>query len=155
MCISKIGRMTHVLQWNRPLLVHMMACRLFEAKPFSEPMRNRNKTILTQENWFEIVVWVEEAILYLPTRVVNGVHLSHFSGPLFTLAVRRLTARSREVSKPRDPGWDLSYSCEICHALRQHGCRGASQISKRYYYYNPQSRGSETSRDLAVIRLIA
>ena len=54
-------------------------------------------------------------------------------------AVRRLTARSREVLQ----------------VPRQRCCRGACQISERYDHCNIQSRGFETSRDLAVRRLTA
>ena len=70
-------------------------------------------------------------------------------------AARRLTARSRKVSKPRESGLDTSSHSEIWQAPRQQRCRDACQISKRYYHYNTESRGSETWRDLAVIRLIA
>ena len=63
------------------------------------------------------------------------------------LTVRRLTARSREVSKPRDSCLDFSNRSEIWKPSRQ--------ISERYDHYNTQSRGFETSRDLAVRRLTA
>ena len=70
-------------------------------------------------------------------------------------AVRRLTARSREVSKPRDSGLNFSNRSEIWQVPRQRCCRGACQISERYDNCNIQSRGFETSRDLAVRRLTA
>ena len=69
------------------------------------------------------------------------------------LAVRRLTARSREVSKPRDLGLDFFNHFEIGQAPRQQCRRDAWQISEWYDHYNIQSRGFETSRDLAVSRL--
>ena len=67
----------------------------------------------------------------------------------------RLTARSREVSKPRD--WDLEFSnrSEIWIAHRQQCCRDACQMSGGCDDYNIQSRGFEASRDLAVRRLTA
>ena len=68
-------------------------------------------------------------------------------------AVRRLTTRSREVSKPRDSGLDFSNRSEIWPALRQQRCWDAYQISERYDHYNTQSRGFEISRGLAVRHL--
>ena len=70
-------------------------------------------------------------------------------------AVRRLTARSREVSKPRDSCLDYSNRSEIWQASRQQCCRDACQIWEQCHHYNTQSRGFETSRDLAVRRLTA
>ena len=61
-------------------------------------------------------------------------------------AVRRLTARSRKVSKQRDSGLNFSNRSEIWQVPRQRCCRGACQISERYDHCNIQSRGFETSR---------
>ena len=61
---------------------------------------------------------------------------------------RRLFVRSREVSKPRDLYLELSDRSEIWQALRQHCCRCACQISKRYDNLKYRSRGFETLRDL-------
>ena len=66
---------------------------------------------------------------------------------------RRLSVRSRKVSKPRDLYLKLSDRSEIWQALRQHCCRCACQISKRYDNLKYQSRGFETSRDLTKRRL--
>ena len=66
---------------------------------------------------------------------------------------RRLFVRSREVSKPRDLYLKLSDRSEIWQALRQHCCRCACQISKRYDNLKYQSRGYETSWDLTKRRL--
>ena len=66
------------------------------------------------------------------------------------LADGRLTARSREVTKPRDSGLDFSNRSAIRRAHRQQSCRYACQISEQYDHYNIQSRGSETSWELAV-----
>ena len=65
-------------------------------------------------------------------------------------SLRRLTAKSREVSRPR--GWVLWGSCrfEIWRASRQRCCRGACQISERLEKFKSESRGFKTSRDLAV-----
>ena len=70
-------------------------------------------------------------------------------------AVRRLTAKSREVSKPRDWMLQWSYRSEIWQAPRQQRCRGTCQISERLEKSKPESRGFEASRDLAVRRLTA
>ena len=51
---------------------------------------------------------------------------------LYSLSCKTSTARSREVSKPRDSGFDFSNCSEIWQASRQHRCRDASQIRERY-----------------------
>ena len=66
---------------------------------------------------------------------------------------RRLSVRSRKVSKPRDLYLELSDHSEILQALRQQCCRCACQISKRYDNLKYQSRGFETLRDLTKRRL--
>ena len=66
---------------------------------------------------------------------------------------RRLSVRSRKVSKPRDLYLKLSDRSEIWQALRQQCCRCACQISKRYDNLKYQSRGFETLRDLMKRRL--
>ena len=63
-------------------------------------------------------------------------------------AKRRLFVRSREVSKPRDWYFKLSYRFEIWQAHRQQCCRSACQISERLDNSKYKSRGFETSRDL-------
>ena len=66
---------------------------------------------------------------------------------------RRLSVRSRKVSKPRDLYLELSDRSEIWQALRQQCCRCACQISKRYDNLKYQSRGFETIRDLTKRRI--
>ena len=66
---------------------------------------------------------------------------------------RRLSVRSRKVSKPRDLYLELSDRSEIWQALRQHCCRCACQISNRYDNLKYQSRGFEPLRDLTERRL--
>ena len=66
---------------------------------------------------------------------------------------RRLSVRSRKVSKPRDLYLELSDRSEIWQALRQHCCRCACQIPKRYDNLKYQSRGFESLRDLTERRL--
>ena len=66
---------------------------------------------------------------------------------------RRLSLRSRKVSKLRDLYSELSDRSEIWQALRQQCCRCACRISKRYDNLKYQSRGFETSRDLTIRRL--
>ena len=70
-------------------------------------------------------------------------------------AVRRLTAKSRKFSKPRDWMLQWSYRSEIWQAPRQQRCRGTCQILERLEKFKPESRGFETSRDLAVRRFTA
>ena len=57
----------------------------------------------------------------------------------------RLTARFRQISKPRDSGLDLFNHSDIWQVVRQQDCRDAGQISERYDHYNIQSRGFKTS----------
>ena len=66
---------------------------------------------------------------------------------------RRLSVRSRKVSKPRDLYLELSDHSEIWQALWQQCCRCACQISKRYDNLKYQSRGFETLRDLTKRRI--
>ena len=66
---------------------------------------------------------------------------------------RRLSVRSRKVSKPRDLYLELSDRSDIWQSLRQQCCRCACQISKRYDNLKSQSRGFETLRDLTKRRL--
>ena len=66
---------------------------------------------------------------------------------------RRLSVRSRKVSKPRDLYLELSDRSAIWQALRQQCCRCACQILKRYDNLKYQSRGFETLRDLTKRRL--
>ena len=66
---------------------------------------------------------------------------------------RRLIVRSREVSKPRDWYFKLSYRFEIWQAHRQHCCRSACQISERSDISKYKSRSFETLRDLTERRL--
>ena len=76
-------------------------------------------------------------------------HILIFALGLYSLSGKSLTARSREVSKPRDSSLDFSNRSEIWR------CRDACQISEDYDHYKIQSRSFETSRDLAVRRLTA
>ena len=66
---------------------------------------------------------------------------------------RRLSVRSREVSKPRDLYLELFDRSEIWQALRQQCCRCACQIAMRYNNLKYRSRGFETLRDLTERRL--
>ena len=66
---------------------------------------------------------------------------------------RRLSVRSRKVSKPQDLYLELSDRFEIWQALRQQCCWCACHISKRYDNFKYQSRGFETLRDLTERRL--
>ena len=72
----------------------------------------------------------------------------------FQYWIKRVIVRCRDVSKPRDRQFKLSYRCEIWLARRQQCCRGACQISERSDYSKYKSRGIETSRDLTIRRLI-
>ena len=60
--------------------------------------------------------------------------------------VRRLTARSRETSKPQDSGLDFSNRSEIWQAPQQQCCWDACQISVRYRRYDQYNIQSWASR---------
>ena len=68
---------------------------------------------------------------------------------------RRLSVRSRKVSKPRDWYFKLAYRFKIWQAHRQHCCRSACQISERSDNSKYKSRGFDTLRDLTERRLFA
>ena len=70
---------------------------------------------------------------------------------LYPQAVRRLIARFREVTKPRDFYLDFSNYSEILQTLRQQCCRDICRMSEWYNQINIQSRGFATSRDLAIL----
>ena len=72
----------------------------------------------------------------------------------FQYPIRRLIARSRELSRPWDLYLKLSDRSEIWQTNLQQCCRLAFQISKRCDNLNYQSRRFETSRDLTIRRLI-
>ena len=82
-------------------------------------------------------------------------HLYIESGPRapFQYPIRRLIVRSHKVSKPRYLYLELSDRSAIWQAPRQHCCRGACQISKRYEHFKTRSRALETLRDLTLRRL--
>ena len=94
-------------------------------------------------------------------QALSGAMINQF-GPAYMCAtrapfqypIRRLTVRSRNVSKPRDLYLELSDRSEIWQAPRQQGCRSACQNSKRCDNLDNQCRGFETSRDLTIRRLI-
>ena len=86
-----------------------------------------------------------------PLRVAL-VATGRLSGPLFT---KRTDVLRQDLAKSWDSGLNLSHCSEIWLAPRQHRCRDACQILERYDHYNNQSRGFETSRDLAIRRLTA
>ena len=65
-------------------------------------------------------------------------------------AEERLTARSLEVSKPRDSSLFFSNSSQIKQAPRQQRCRDACQISERCDHHSSKSCGFDNFRDLAV-----
>ena len=69
---------------------------------------------------------------------------------LYSLSGKTSYCKISKVSKSRDSSLDFSNSSEIWQAPDS-----ACQVSERCDDYNTQSRGFETSRDLAVRRLTA
>ena len=97
----------------------------------------------------ELIETMHEWVKHAPD---TGTHVCNGLGPS-QYPKRRLSVRSRKVSKPRDLSLELSDRYEIWLALRQQCCRCACQISKRYDNLKYQSRGFETLRDLTKRRL--
>ena len=89
----------------------------------------------------------------LGRKTADGL-VSHDNQGIYSLT-GHLTARSREVSKPRDSSLDFSNRSDLWQTPRQRRCRDACEISERYDYYYIKSRRFETSRDLAVRRYAA
>ena len=105
------------------------------------------------------VLWIRHVALAMPNKNASQALYRYISDLQMSCRApsqypkRRLIVRSREVSKSRDLYLELSDRSEIWQALRQHCCRCACQISKRYDNLKYQSRGFETSRDLTIRRL--
>ena len=117
--------------------------------PTTGQMYSRNA--LTRQN----TVWQLCFLIDETLRIFIEASWDTFYRASIHYAVRRLTTRSREVSKPRDSCLDFSNRSEIWQPSRQQCCRDACQISERYDHINTQSHGFETSRDLTVRRLTA
>ena len=60
--------------------------------------------------------------------------------------IRHLMVRSHKVSMVRDKWLEFWNSSDIWHASRQHYCRGACQMSKRYEHFNTRARAIEAVR---------
>ena len=64
----------------------------------------------------------------------------------------RLNEISRKIWKFSRLGLNISNRSDIWQAARQHHCRDACQNPELYSHHDVQSRGFETSLDLAVRR---
>ena len=73
---------------------------------------------------------------------------------LFQCPIRRLFVRCHKVSNPRDLYLKWHDRSNIWQAHRQHCSRYACHLSRRCDYFNYQSRGFQTSRNLTTRRLI-
>ena len=131
-----------VSSW-RPWFWHVHSIYYIHTKHYSRILTNWNILFLRAiptKSW------------YGHAGVLDDLILSGFRAPS-QYPKRRLSVRSRKVSKPRDLYLELSDRSEIWQVLRQQCCRCASQISKRYDNLKYQSRGFETLRDLTKRRL--
>ena len=105
---------------------------------------------------FYLHLFTTDCLKYLISTTRRWLLLSQFQPTTWAPSQypkRRLSVRSRKVSKPRDLYLELSDRSEIWQALRQQCYRCACQISKRYDNLKYQSRGFETLRDLTKRRL--
>ena len=79
---------------------------------------------------------------------IRNVHFHYTAKGLNSLSGR---TTNRKISRPWDSGLDLTIALKPERHLSSSAT--ACKISERYDHYNMQSRGFETSRDLAVRRL--
>ena len=104
-------------------------------------------TALLQLVWIHNTDYAEDLHFY----VCYGFYKERFqrcpSGHLFN---KRADVLTQEIVKTRISGLDFFNCSEMCRTHRQQRCRDARQIAERVNQYNIQSRGFETSRDLAV-----
>ena len=84
--------------------------------------------LLVQSLWFRNYAPIHDVIRLWLAFTLLSIHVDMHSWASIHQAVRRLTARSCQVSKPRDPGLNFPNSYEIRQALGQHRCRDACQI---------------------------
>ena len=82
---------------------------------------------------------------------VQGIHRWPVTSPHKWPVTRKMFPFDDVIMKPQD-SWLDSNRLDIWQAPREQFCRDACHISERYDQYNTQSRGFETSRDLAVRR---
>ena len=94
-----------------------------------------------------------ETQLYHPKHMLQMRTLVPEPGPCLNIRKDVFIVRSREVSKPRDWYFKLSYRFEIWQAHRQQCSRSACQISEWSDISKYKSRSFETSRDLTIRRL--
>ena len=102
--------------------------------------------------WLIAVFWCD-TLLKLTASPSAGNNDAIGSWSPFQYPIRRLIVRSRKLSKLRNLYLESSHRSERWQAPRQHCCRSADQISKRYDNLN-QSGGFETLQDLTIKRLI-
>ena len=121
----------------------------------------RHRTVISDFCWLHIWKFARNGNRYLQFLILTlptNCSSARWRIPITVWAPsqypkRRLFVRSREVSKPRDWYFKLSYRSEIWQAHRQQCCRSACQISERSDNSKYKSRGFETLRDLTERRL--
>ena len=94
------------------------------------------------------------SLIHFDTQLTIMVGYSVIRQSLYSLSGKSLTAKSRKVSKPRDWMLQLGHCSDIWRTSWRHCCRCACQISERLEKSKHESRGFETSWDLAVWHLI-
>ena len=136
-------------RFHRKNYIETVACEI--ADSFARP------DVLQTGVWHMQMKWPKNKcpsnmVLDMQTlkRVANHFDMGFFARQILQLsiprlsrasvhsAIRRLTAKPREVSKSRD--W-VSYHSEIRHASRQCCCLGTCQIPERFEKSIPESHG--------------
>ena len=127
---------------------HMLCCRIFRFTYCKEIQR-----IFVLWNVTEInIPWNTPRIIQTVYAFLCSI-LDHYS--VSGRTSYRKISRSLEAARFGFQHLQWSYCAETWQAPRKHRCRDACQMSAQYDHCNIQSRGFETSRDLAVRRLTA
>ena len=143
-----------IKDWNNCVVMVKGKQHVMEDKIFKDMLMLHVRYIQLYWENVELLKWVSTLITCLEHACIWQTFCIDSRASIH-LAVRCLTAKSREVSKPRDWVFWLSHRSEIWQAPRQRCCRGACQISERLEKSKHEYCNLETSRDLAVRRLTA
>ena len=105
----------NVLTWIYHMRVYAPDCNVFR--------------VLT-EFQSHLEAFIRDTITSIPSHPIERCFLLYWHSPMASIhqTERRLTAISREVSKPRDLDLDFSNRSKIWQAPRQHSCRDACQM---------------------------
>ena len=145
----------HLGEVNHPLHNENTAIRRGLGEPTKFQTDNGDITVTSYDS--PLLLWAAPCH-YIFLTLLYAVSFESNRSPYYTprasihKVVRCLTVKSREVSKPWDWVSKWSYGSEIWQASQRRSCRDACQISEPLEKSKSDSRGFDTSRDLAVKR---